>query len=500
MVTLKNIKVLNELLTRHGQGNSLAEKRKVFKIKGLDKRMGKYSGTPNQVHALMKSLKKNPPVNLGYTSPDPLEQASIEKHNPPANFGYTSPDPLEQQGIQEQKTKPLVAAPNLGYTSPDTQEQAGIDEHQAQAVRDTITKNTKIAQSAASAVQQPTTPTGLTEEQALKIQAEQAPPPTPTPTPTDYGKFDLTKLPTVEQPSEADILARARGATSTQFAETERDIEKARLSAALPGKLDAIRAKFASRGLFFSGARTLEEVSERNQALSDELDIDLRFAKILGNAIDKAKTDLGKEIEEVIDGAKDKRKEEVAFLKSVGLAVDPRTGELYPTLAAVKEERAVRAEGIAMRRLELAEQANIRAEKASIRADKNSSSFVTRTIGDRVIRFQFDVDGNVVSRTDLGASGADGFTRGEKNALAFDNIATAASRELEAKVGTDGYFNPEIYMQYRKAISLQAPTFLDDYDKKFAVDLNPVDAKRLGISQEDLDMIDIIRRQAGLTN
>ena len=157
----------------------------------------------------------------------------------------------------------------------------------------------------------------------------------------------LPEIPQIAPPSAQDVLAKARGETSVQIAEQEAQIDKERIAGELPGKLTAVKNEFASRGLVFSGARTLQEQEVRDQALSQKLDVDIRFAKILGSAIDRAANDLGKEIEDVIKEAKEGRAEQIKFLRDMGLAVNPQTGELFPTLSAQKEGRILQQQEIA---------------------------------------------------------------------------------------------------------------------------------------------------------
>lgn len=60
MAEILNIKILNELLKQHGQETSMSAKKVVWRLKGLDKRYGRYEGTRDQVNAMVKSLKENP--------------------------------------------------------------------------------------------------------------------------------------------------------------------------------------------------------------------------------------------------------------------------------------------------------------------------------------------------------------------------------------------------------------------------------------------------------
>ena len=153
------------------------------------------------------------------------------------------------------------------------------------------------------------------------------------------GQFDLTQIPGVQAPTSADVLARARGETGVQLAEEQAIAERGRLPAQVEQGITDVKADFASRGLVFSGAENVAEQGVRDKAIADKFDIDLRFAKVLGGAIDRASTELGREIEDVISDARDQREEEVDFLADLGLAVNPQTGELFQTLQSLRDQR-----------------------------------------------------------------------------------------------------------------------------------------------------------------
>lgn len=271
-------------------------------------------------------------------------------------------------------------------------------------------------------------------------------------------RFDLTEIPQRPPITGEDVLRIARGQTDVRFAEEEAQLGKERLEAGLPGQLRDIRSKFASAGLFFSGERTVAEQGVRDEALSKELDIDLRFAKVLGTAIDKAKDELDKDIEDVIEGARKQRKEEIDFLGDIGLAVDPRTGELFQTRIALNQA---------------AIQDRFEFQQAQIeRRFQERSDAIQRRFEETQARL---------------ASQAGRPTKGDKNALAFDDIKTSATKILVtfAANSASGFTDPKLYKQFRDEIAEQVPQFLDDFDDAFSVLLDPSDALRLGVFQDD---------------
>ena len=276
-----------DYLKSQGKDSSFTARGKLFKESGMEDRLGPFVGSASQNTALLKNLQLPPPdLPIGATSTNPTTGQAF------ANVG---------QGTQQMGTIPPVVKTAQGVPQPLATPSGFIP----------------------GVSKAPPEPAKTTQAQA---QAQ-------TP------KFDLTQIPEIAPPSASDILARARGEFGVQIAEEEAKLGKEQLSAALPGQLSDVRANFASRGLVFSGARTKTEQAVRDKNLADQLQIDLRFAKVLGNAIDKASTEMGKEIEEIVEGAQAKQKAEVDFLEKIGLAVDPRTGELFPTLAATREAR-----------------------------------------------------------------------------------------------------------------------------------------------------------------
>lgn len=81
-------------------------------------------------------------------------------------------------------------------------------------------------------------------------------------------------------------------------------------------------------------------------------------------------------------------------------------------------------------------------------------------------------------------NGEGGGTSTEKADRLYDTVSRDALQEFERTKGTqDNYYNPDVYMAYRNKLEASAPSKIDDFDKTFALRLNPVDAIRLGINQ-----------------
>lgn len=263
-----------DFLKSKGQDSSFTARKKLFTEQGLNSRLGDFSGSAEQNRALLSSLSKPATAETPATTSGAQDALAVGQARTPSG------------AIVDTATGQLITPP------PGQQQQA------SQAVS------------------------------AIGGQPAAASP--------DLGTFDLTDIPTPPPITADQILARARGETNIQIAEQEKAIGKQRIDTATTQGIQAVRNDMASRGLFFSGARTVEEQAVRDEAVAKKLDIDIGFAKILGNAIDRAATELGKEIEDVINDAKDQRQQEVDFLRSIGLAVDPRSGQMFQTLEATR--------------------------------------------------------------------------------------------------------------------------------------------------------------------
>lgn len=291
MVVLNTSTSVVDFLKSKGQDSSFTARRKLFSEGGFDKRLGEFEGSASQNLALLKSLQNTTTeeaqprtLRLGTD----ISKSTIVK---PPNF----------LGSGTGTSQPTTATPDIPSSTTATN-----------------------AFETSSAAPTPDKPATFTEQIKERV-------------PETSGQFNLTQVPDIAPPSSADVLARARGETDVQLAEEQKAFEEGRLPAQIENGIKNVRSDLASRGLIFSGATGLAEQEVRDQALVDKFNIDLKFAKILGGAIDRAARELGQDIEDIVKAAKDQRGEEVKFLRDMGLAVDPSTGELFPTFAARKE-------------------------------------------------------------------------------------------------------------------------------------------------------------------
>lgn len=404
----------------------------IYRAHGLDRRLGTFVGSEAQNRALLK-------LTQGLAARG-ITKFHESGHVPPLKEGLAE----IQRGLGE-ATKTLDLA--------KSQSAADIKAGQALEFEPGTAKPVEIVPGIPKPAEGATAanlgiPAPVSGEDALK-QAFESP------------KF---KLFTERQAAGAEIIGAEALATKSELERKTATRQK------------ELEESFGRRGLFMSGIRAEQVRGLAEELAASKLEVDRKTAaRLLEQNFDLRERILG-DVADIAKNAQAGRKEAISALEKVGLTV---IGDrVVPTLAA---------------------QAAQRAEEAARRAEAKfeASKFETRTIGDRVVRFEFDSKGNVIGKTDLGPSGEAGFTRGERNALAFDAIATQAAQELEKNRGAvDKFYDPKIFMKYREIVKTQAPTFIDDFDKKFANSLNPVDAKRLGITQEDLDPFAEIRRKA----
>lgn len=106
---------------------------------------------------------------------------------------------------------------------------------------------------------------------------------------------------------------------------------------------------FASRGLFFSGARKAEVTAVEADTLARQLGIDRDFALLIAQGLQTAAQDIVKE-------AQKGREEAIDSLEALGFAINPVTGGIEPTLAARREEQRAAEAARTAARLEGAEE------------------------------------------------------------------------------------------------------------------------------------------------
>ena len=246
---------------------------------------------------------------------------------------------------------------------------------------------------------------------------------------------------------------------------------KALLKSKFGAEKASLEQKLAENGLAFSGIRNAQVKGLIDSLASAALGEDRALAVKLLNADVDLKGKVMDLVADLVKEAQDGQKQAISLLNQQGLTINPFTGALTPTFTAQKE--------LAI------EERYQQSQEATQRRFEESQAAVTA-------RFE-----QVQSRLEQ-----DKNTTGESRALAYDNLKVNASKDLlnVAISSTDKYTDPNKYLSYRNTLAEVAPTYLDDFDKTFAMLLNPSDAQRIGIVQPDAFEVETarMRRESGL--
>lgn len=178
--------------------------------------------------------------------------------------------------------------------------------------------------------------------------------PTQVPPPTAQDTTALQGVPTV--PEGPDLAQQAlqtiqRGATFPLRQEAV-EAEKAGIRLAGQQNIEQTIKSFASRGLFFSGARKKEVSNVEADTLARVLGVDRKFALLIAQGLESAAQDIAKE-------AQKGRAEAISSLGALGFVI-------LPDGRIVQKPSERRAEAAGLR----AERADIRAEEAGVRAER----------------------------------------------------------------------------------------------------------------------------------
>lgn len=137
-------------------------------------------------------------------------------------------------------------------------------------------------------------------------------------------------------PSEGDLSAQASldflGSKAFELSQRESDAREAQLKIQQEQDRTALLQDFARRGIAFSGIREKGEATqEESQRLAETLGIEIPLAKVVLEGIaEKSKA--------LLKDALDEKKDAVDFFKSLGLVVNPETGELVQTSAETRAQ------------------------------------------------------------------------------------------------------------------------------------------------------------------
>src|SRR3990167_3499823 len=221
---------------------------------------------------------------------------------------------------------------------------------------------------------------------------------TPEATPDTTLNETPEATPIIESTEDTGIVGQDASQITEQFELSPENIAQQALeqvtgSATFPLKQEALQAEkealglqaqqqkeellsdLASRGLFFSGKKTKGLESIDAEKVANLLGVDRKFALLITQGLETAAQSIAKE-------AQAGRKEAIDSLEALGVAINPVTNRIEPTLAAKKaraeEERAERSAERAnittTLSIQAAERADIRlqlAEEAARRAESN---------------------------------------------------------------------------------------------------------------------------------
>lgn len=227
------------------------------------------------------------------------------------------------------------------------------------------------------------------------------------------------------------------------LAAKQAEMDKAAADVDTAGEKESFQDKIASAGLAFSGIR---DKGEQDIAAAN-------FAKKEGISLGLAQT--------ILKAAVAEQKRQEGEIREIGnklirIKPDGTTETIYEDTSALtdeqKEEIKLQALG---KELELKRQSTIELKKEEIKAG------VRKAPGSGALSFTF---GKTEIRT-----------------AAADNVFTEARKELTNNVGTDGNYDPDIFLRHRNKLQQTSPQDLNDFDKEFASKLNPLDRTRYGI-------------------
>ena len=419
MTKVKNTKLLNDLLTQHGQGTSQNAVKAVWKIKGLDRRAGKYVGSPAQINSLIKNLKNNPVSPFSHLKDpnNPFNKSSYQggsivdylsstgqasdfgsRSKLAGQYGISGYAGTAQQNTQLLNTlrggvQPLQPAPQVStqQITPQTQLKPTdqVPESLAQQAQMAIQKGQQTIIQAQDYIKS----RGVTPATNLQ--------PTPT-TKVDDTKVDDTKVDDtkVDDTSISDTSATAAASylkylddaptaesISNQILNSDEfklEVDKRNLSD-LDARGNAEAAKAAADVKYESDRKALENSLLENgiesstlattsiRALGEalavsKLDVDRELAIALMDSSYDFKEEIYKAAADAVKDAQQGNKDAIAQLNKAGMAVMP-DGTLVPTLAAQQAELSAQKEQ------RIAEQADVTQQMSMARLALSEAQF-----------------------------------------------------------------------------------------------------------------------------
>lgn len=323
------------------------------------------------------------------------------------------------------------------------------------------------------------TPTTTTLASGVTTTAKQPAAPAAPPTVGNSGitaTDALASIPGV--PSADDILGKVFASPGFQNFKEQQSLagnlaigsaeaEKAKLESQMSADTKKFIDSMGRRGLFFSGETQTGIASLAESLASSKLGVDRELAgKLLGADL-KTQERIISDVESIVKDANAGRKEALDALNDVGLTVI--NGQVVPTLAAQREERAIASEErqaetaefnrkATEERLRLAEEAAVRAEaRLQLAEDKAAGNGVVTSGGLRVSNTAVGEAAGILNA----ARGADGWTDPNKyETLFYDWINKGGLPQDFTKA-----FPPEVYINPENSTIL--PLLRNDKSNQF---------------------------------
>lgn len=396
--TLPSTGSIVDFLKSQGKDSSFSARKTLFNEAGLNKTLGDFEGTPSQNLTLLKRLssQQQPATTTPATNLTSTPALGTQTSTPaisattPSTFGAGfSPTPtanalqtfganLRQTGTVPGANQSLQDIVNRQGVAP--QSKAPTPAPQPAPVANTPATATPAAPQT-PATQQPATPsvspasgtgTVAIPEQERDTQTQQ----------TTGGISASTIFPdifTESTPSEAELINSYLESPEGQlFLERQKlngmnleaaaESAKAELESKYQSDLETLENNLAEAGLAFSGIRATKVKALADSLASSLLDVDREFASELLDANLDLREAILKGVADIAKQADAGRKEAIDQLNAIGYAVV--NGQLVPTLASQREERALRAEDRAERQFELSERRLQLAEQSASRAEQ----------------------------------------------------------------------------------------------------------------------------------
>lgn len=376
-----------DFLKTQGKDSSFGARKKIFTDLGLDKRLGTFQGASNQNTALLRELQRQSQAEVPRSSEVGLTGSLFGAPTSPSVGASNIVTPPSFPSLSSTLGRTGINVGKIGgQTTP-----AFIPPKTASApVAPAAPKDLTPPAPAAPATPAPATPTietGKTEvAQTPEVQQAQA---VDESTKSSVGLSASDLYPDIfgaSTPSEAELINQylnsaegklflERQDLSQLDAEAKAEATKAALEAKYQSELSSLDEKLAARGLASSGIRGSAVKALADSLAASQLGADRELASKLLDANLELREAILEGVADIVKEAQAGRKEAIQQLNNIGFAVVG--DQLVPTLAAQREERALRAEErsarsleLSERRLELAEQSAARAEERLFGDDK----------------------------------------------------------------------------------------------------------------------------------